>query len=113
VAEIESTHDLRKNFPNELLANIIISLDAAFDYLLQVTTLAILHYYVYLKVALVHYSVIIAHDVWVLQFPQNIDFRDNLLFFLFVHLSVVQFFPYKHLAIRLAFNFAYNAKTTY
>ena len=113
MAEIESTNDLRKNFPNEFFTNVIVSLDAAFDYFLQVTTLTILHNYVDLKIWLVYNSVIIAHDVGVLQFPQNIDLRDNLLFFLFIHLAVVQFLPDKHFSIRLSFYLADNAKAAY
>lgn len=66
MAEIESTDNLCINLPNEFLANVIVCLDTTFDYLLQVTALAILHNYVNLKVALVHYSVVIAHDVGML-----------------------------------------------
>ena len=66
MAEIESTNDLRKNFPNEFFTDEIVCLYAAFDYLLQVATLTILHNDVNLKIWLVYDSVIIAHDVRVL-----------------------------------------------
>ncbi len=74
VTEVKSAHNLRKNLPNEIFADEIISLNAPFDDFLQITTLAVLHYDIDLEILLVDNSVVVPHNIWVSELPQNVDF---------------------------------------
>lgn len=74
VAEIKSTDNLRKNLPYEFFTYEVFGLNTTTDNFLEVAALAVLHNDEDLKVALVHNAVVIANDVWVAQFPQNVDF---------------------------------------
>ena len=85
--------DLSKYLPYEGLRHeFILSLLLLYQ-LSKVSLLAVLHDNVDFHLFFVNDSVIVPHDVGVSKFPQNIDFRDELLFFFFRHFPVVEFFP--------------------
>jgi hypothetical protein len=89
VAEVESGDDLGENFPNELLLDVFFVAEAAFDNLLEVATLAMLHNYVDFEVSLVDAAVVKADDVRVLKVTQDVYLRDDLLLLFVVHFAVV------------------------
>jgi len=89
VAEVESGDDLGEDFPDELLLDMLLIAEAAFDNLLEVTTLAVLHDYVNFEVSLVDTAVVKAHDIGVLKVTQDVDLRYDLLLLFIVHFAVV------------------------
>ena len=57
--------------------------------------------------------VVVADDVRMTKFSEDVDFSDKLLFFFFRHAAVVEFFPDKSAAIRLSANFADDTKRAF
>jgi hypothetical protein len=89
MAVLKSTDNLCKNFPNEVFVYRIPLLQTTTDYLLQITTLAILHNNVDFQVFLVDKAVMILHYVGMLKFAQNVNFCNYLRLFFFVHFAIV------------------------
>ena len=113
VAEEEGTCNLGKNLPYEVFVDEVLCFDALLDNLLQIPALTVFHDDVNFEVSLVNAPVVVAHNVRMIQVSENIDFSDNLLLFLLVHLSVVKFFPDKNSTITYPPNFAHIAKASY
>ena len=112
MAKIQSRHYLGEDSPDDLLLDEFFVADASLDDLLEVTLFAVLHYDVQLEILLVDATIVIANDVWVLQIAQDVDFRNNLLFFLVAHLAVVEFFLNEHTAVGHSAHLADTAKTS-
>ena len=112
MAEGEGTGDLCQNLPYEFLAYEVIGLDAPFDYLLQVPALTVFHDDVDFEIALIDAPVVVAYDVRVVQISQYVDFRDDLLLFFLVHLSIVKLLPDEDPTITYTPNFTDIAKAT-
>lgn len=89
MTEIKSRNNLRKNLPNEFFTDEVVRLNTSLNNLLKIATLTVLHNDIDFEVAFVYYSVIVADYVRMLKFSQNIDFRNNLLLFFFIHFSVI------------------------
>ena len=110
VAMVQCRNSLCEHFPNEVLADVVLGLSAPPDELLEVAAIAVLHYDEDLGSLLVYYSIVILHYVRVAQLAQNIDFRNNLLFFLFTHDSVIELLPNEHFAVRNSPHFLHFAE---
>ena len=80
------------------------------DNLLKISTLTKFHHYVDSELLLVYRSVIVLHDIRVLQFAQNVHFRHNLLLLLLVHLPIVELLPNHYTAINFAPYFGDSAE---
>lgn len=89
MAVVEAWDNLSEYLPDHILLNVLLSEQAALDHLLEVSTFAVLHYYVNFQVALIYASFVEAHNVWVLQVSQDINLGYNLLLFFVVHFAVV------------------------
>ena len=112
VAKMKSGDHLSEDFPDELLLDVIVSLCAALDNLLEISTLAVFHYYVNLEFLLHNIPLIVPDNARVLQLTQDVDLRDNLLLLLLIHLAIVELLPDQDSAIALPSNLAHFSKTT-
>lgn len=89
MAILKSTNNLCKYFPNKILVYRVTLLYTAPNYLLKISSLAVLHYYVNFQVLLVNEAVVVLHDVRVLKFAQNVNFCHYLRLFFLVHLPII------------------------
>ena len=85
----EAGDDLSEDFPNEILEHVFLSLNAALDYVLEVATLAKLHYYKNFQVAFVNAAFIKAHNIRMLEVSQDINLCNDLLFLFVVHFAII------------------------
>jgi hypothetical protein len=74
--------------------------------------LTVLHYNVNFEGLLVNISIVIPHNVRVLQLTEDVDLSHNLLLLLLVHASVVEFLPDHDSSIMFAPNFSYSSEAT-
>ena len=110
VAVVEGGDRLGQDFPDEVLANGVLRLAAAPDELLEVAAVTELHDDVDFGSLLVDYAVVVLHDVRVVQLPQDVHFRHDLLLLLLAHDSVVELLPHEHFLITGSAHFLNFAK---
>lgn len=89
VAMVQRRYSLRKHFPDEVLADRVLSLAASSDQLLQVASIAVFHNDVYFCSLFVNDAVKVFDNVGVAELPEYVDLRDYLLFLLLTHDAVV------------------------
>lgn len=70
----ESGDRLCENFPDKGLADRLLRLSTPPNHLLEVTTVAIFHDYVYLCFLFIYCPIDVFDDMWMLQVPQNVNF---------------------------------------
>ena len=76
MAVMQTKCDLCQYFPNNFLSYIVLGLASFADYLLKISSFAVLHYYVYLSICFINNSIIVLDYVRVRQLFQNIDLRN-------------------------------------
>lgn len=115
VTNIKSLQQLCEYLPYNIFSHVILILLALLDQLSHISTLAILHHYIYLSRLFLNYSeslgkmellndllVIVSHNVGMIQMTEYIDLIYDLLAFLFVQFSIIKLLPYQQSAIRLS-----------
>lgn len=110
---IKCANGLCQHFPDEVFPDVILWFATSSNQLLKVSSVTMLHDDEYFSCWFVYHSVVVLHDVLMTQFPKNIDFRYDLLFFFLAHNAVVKFFPDKHLAVRYPPYFLHFSKWTF
>jgi len=101
VAVIEPLRDLCQYLPNDVLGDVLLLLATPPDDLSKVTLLAVLHDYVDPLILLVNDPVIVADNVWVAKFSEDVHFRDNLLLLFLTHGAKVELLPDHDLSVAL------------
>jgi hypothetical protein len=91
---------------------VVLGLATSSDQLLQVSSIAVLHDYENLSLLFVNNSVVVSDNMVVTELPQNVYLADNLLFFFFTHLAVVELLPNQDPSVRYALDFLDLAKRT-
>lgn len=110
---VEGRDCLRKNLPYEVFADRVLGLSASSDQLLQVSTIAIFHYYVDFGTLFVNYSVKVLDDVGVAELAKDVDLRHYLLLFFLAHNAIVQLLPDQCLLITYSAHFLNLSKRSY
>lgn len=110
MAVVEGGDRLGQDFPDKVLADGVLRLPTAPDELLEVAAVAELHDDVDFGSLLVDYAVVVLHDVRVVQLPQDVHFRHDLLLLLLAHDSVVELLPHEHFLIAGSAHFLNFAK---
>ena len=107
MAVLKSADNLCKNFPNKVFVDGVSLLQTTPNNLLQVPTLAVLHYDVDFQVLFVDKAVMVLHYVGMLKFAQNVNFCNNLRLLFLIHFAIVKFFPYQNLTITFTLDLAH------
>lgn len=113
VTVVKRRDGLREDLPYEVLADGVLSFPAPSDELLQVSSVTVLHDYVYFCLLLVDYSVKVLDDVGVAEFPKYVDLRDYLLLLFLAHNAIVQLFPDQSLLVTYSAHFLNFPKRSY
>ena len=113
MAVVKGADRLSEHFPNEVFSNVILWLSAPTNQLLKVSTITMFHNDKDFGLLLIYYSIIVFHNIRVIQFSEYIDFRYNLLLFFFCHDTIIHLFPHKVFIITNSIDFLYFAETSY
>ncbi len=110
MAVIESKYKLKKELPNEILIEILSFFLDLGQHRTEISTWTVLHNYIDFGTLFVDYAIVILNNIFMIEFFQNVDFVDKLIFLLFAHGSVVDFLPDHGEPIRESPNFLNNSK---
>lgn len=74
--------------------------DTLADETRQIATFTVLHDDVQHGITAVYNAVVVPHNVWVLEFPQEVDLWDQHLFLTLSHGAIIELLPHKNLESR-------------
>eukprot|EP00351_Strombidinopsis_sp_SopsisLIS2011_P005920 CAMPEP_0116873902 /NCGR_PEP_ID=MMETSP0463-20121206/5237_1 /TAXON_ID=181622 /ORGANISM="Strombidinopsis sp, Strain SopsisLIS2011" /LENGTH=149 /DNA_ID=CAMNT_0004516757 /DNA_START=2030 /DNA_END=2475 /DNA_ORIENTATION=- len=101
---LKCEYNLHEYLPNDIFSHKIFLCFTLFNQLRHVTILTVFHDDINTLLLFQDDFIIILDNIWVRQFTECVDFVDDLLFFLLLHATIVQFFPDEYLPICLAFD---------
>ena len=104
MAGIEGTCYLSDCLPYLLFRDVFLLFLEPFDQLCHIAPLAVLHHDVDLGLLFIDYAIVIADNIRMMKFTEDVDLADQLLLFLFIHLAIVEFLPDEDAAIGLSTN---------
>jgi len=73
----------------------------------NISMFTLLHNYLNGLVVFIDYSVFVAHNLFIVEVPQNINFIDKLLTFFLIHFILNNFFPHIYFVGFYGFYFNY------
>ena len=110
MTSIECWCNLSNDLPEFLLLHEFLFFFILFNHLSHISSLAVFHDNVYFSLLLINYTIIVPDNIWMMEFTQDINFWNKLLFLFFVHSAIVKLLPNEDLSVREASDFADNPK---
>ncbi len=74
MARMQSPGDLTEDLPYEVLSNELLTLAVFADNLTKVTVFTEFHDDVDFRVLFINDAIMVTHNIWVIEFPQDVDF---------------------------------------
>ena len=106
MAGVKRRGDLSDDLPNFVLRDVLLVPFELLDELSHVPALAVLHYDEDLGLLLINNAIVVPDNVRVVELPQDVDLRDQLLLLFLIHLAIVELLPNKYAPVCLPLDLA-------